>query len=480
MMENIRISKRLILPLLMVSVGLISCKTHKDLARPDMDASALYRSNGSSMGNSAVAADTTTIADIPWKEYFADSQLRALIEEGLANNFNLQVAYSRITQAEAALGMARGANLPTVAIAAQGSATRISNGSDGTKVLGYNTSTSPVLQLGFMASWEMNLWGKLSSQTRAKYAAFLASYEYRNLIQTNVVASIAKSYYTLMALDEQLRITKETVELLRQSAQTMQLLKDAGQATGAAVEQSNALLYNTQLSIPALESSIRQQENAICVLLGRAPGSIARASIASQSGAPRLETGIPAQMMARRPDVKQAELAFCSAFELTKAAQASLYPTFTISTASLGYASGHLSDFFNPANIAATIAAGISQPLLYKKQLKGNVIIAKAQQEEALLNFRNAVLVAGQEVSDILFGYQTSLNKDELREKQIEALTKAVDFTQELLKAGEANYTEVLTAQQSLLAAQLSQVNDRLEQLNYSVSLYKALGGGWR
>ena len=479
-MKNYQISKRLILLALIVSVGLASCKTHKDMVRPEMDAAALYRSSDFNLGGAPAAGDTTTIADIPWKEYFGDAQLQALIAEGLEKNYNLQVAYGRIKQAEAAFGMARGANLPTVAILAQGSGTRISNGNDGTKVLGYNTSTSPVMQLGFTASWEMNLWGKLGSQTRAKYASFLASYEYRNLIQTNVIASIAKSYYTLMALDEQLRITKETVELFKQSAQTMQLLKDAGQTNGAAVEQSNALLYNTQLSIPALESSIRQQENAICVLLGRAPGPIARASIASQSGAPRLETGVPVQMMARRPDVKQAELAFCSAYELTKAAQASLYPTFTLSTASIGYASGHLSDFFNPANIAATIAAGISQPLLYKKQLKGNVVIAKAQQEEALLNFKSTVLIAGQEVSDILFGYQTALNKDELRNKQIQALTKAVDFTQELLKAGEATYTEVLTAQQSLLSAQLSQVNDRLEQLNYSVSLYKALGGGVR
>lgn len=479
-MTQIKIGRNFMLLALGVSVGLTSCKTPKDLIRPEMDASALYRSSASPEGEISVLEDTSTIADISWKEYFADTQLQALIDQGLANNYNLQVAYSRIKQAEAGLDMARGAYMPTVAITAQGSSTRISAGKEGTKVLGYNTSSSPVLQLGFSAAWEMDLWGKLNHQKRAKFASFMASHEYRNLIQTNLVASIAKSYYTLMALDEQLRITKETVELLKQSAQTMQLLKDAGQITGAAVEQSNALLYNTQLSIPALESSIRQQENAICVLLGRAPGPIVRSNIESQARTPRLETGIPAQMMARRPDVKQAEFSFRVAYELTKAAQSSLYPSFMLSTASLGYASGSLSDFFNPANIAGTIAAGITQPLLHKKQLKGNLAIAKAQQEEALLIFKSAVLVAGQEVSDILFAYQTALKKDVLRSKQIEALTKAVDFTQELLKAGEANYTEVLTAQQSLLAAQLSQVNDRLEQLSYSVSLYKALGGGCR
>lgn len=466
------LSKRLIILTLGVSVGFASCKSSKDVLSPEVDASALYRSSDS------LVTDTTTIADIPWREYFTDAKLQSLISEGLDNNFNLQIAYSRIKQAEAGLSMARGANLPTVGVGLQGNATRLSAGNDGTKVLGYNSAGSPVVQLGFTASWEINLWGKLSRQTRAKYASFLASHEYRNLIQTNVVAGIAKSYYALIALDEQLRITKETVELLKESAHTMEQLKEAGQATGAAVEQSNALLYNTQLSIPVLERSIREQENAICVLLGRAPGNVERSTIDSQTEAPRLNSGVPAQMMARRPDVKQAELSFRSAFEMTKAAQANLYPTFTISTASIGYASGTFTNFFKPENIAATIAGGLMQPLFYKKQLKGNLEIAKAQQEEALLSFKNTVLAAGQEVSDILFGYQTSLNKDELRTKQIVSLTNAVDFTQELLLAGEATYTEVLNAQQSLLSAQLSKVNDRLEQLNYSVSLYKALGGG--
>ena len=472
-MKNINISKGLILLTLIVSVGLASCKSQKEMARPEVETSALYRdgSNG---------ADTTTIADIPWKEYFADAQLQSLITEGLTNNFDLQIAVSRIKQAEAGLIIARGAYLPNVSVGLQGSHTLLSDGKDGKKILGYDAANNPVFQLGFNASWEVNLWGKLGRQKRARYASFLASQEYRNLIQTNVIANIAKSYYSLVALDEQLRITLATVELLKESAQSMESLKDAGQTTGAAVEQSNALLYNTQLSIHVLERNIREQENAICVLLGRAPGKIDRASITAQAEAPRLNAGVPVQMMERRPDVKQAELSFSSAFELTKAAKASLYPTFTISTASIGYAAGEISDFFNPANIAASIAGGLTQPLLYKRQLKGNLMIAQAQQEEALLTFKNTVLAAGQEVSDILFGYKTALEKDVLRNLQIQSLTNAVDFTQELLIAGEANYTEVLSAQQNLLAAQLSQVNDRLEQLNYSVSLYKALGGGTR
>jgi outer membrane protein, multidrug efflux system len=354
--------------------------------------------------------------------------------------------------------------------------TQLSNGANGEDILGYAYNSQNTL--GFAASWEVDLWGKLSSQKRAKYASLLNSYEYGNLIQTTLIANIAKAYYALMALDEQLRITKETAELLKTSTATMEALKDAGTVNGAAVEQSKALLYSSQLVIPVLERQIFEAENAICVLLNRKPGAVLRASLNTQSVPTELKSGVPAQMVANRPDVRQAELTFRSAFELTHAAQASLYPSLTISSASLGYASSGITEFFKPANIAANIVGGISQPLFFKRQLKSNLEIAKAQQQEALLNFQMAVLSAGQEVSNIMNGFQLSLSKNELRTMQIDSYTKSVDFTQELLLAGEANYTEVLSAQRNLLTAQLSQVDDKLEQLNYSVNLYKALGGG--
>ncbi len=259
----------------------------------------------------------------------------------------------------------------------------------------------------------------------------------------------------------------------------MLALKESGQQNAAAVEQSNALLYSTQLSIPQLENQIRQQENAISFLLGRKPGIIERTAIDRQNVSANLAYGVPLQLLAKRPDVKQAELSFRAAYALTNVAKANFYPSLTISSASFGLSSGYFSDFFKPENIAANIIAGIAQPIFYKKQLRGNLKIAQAQQEEALLNFQSTVLAAGQEVSDILYSYQTSLNKNENRGKQIKSLTNAVDYTHDLLIAGEANYTEVLSAQQSLLSAQLSRVADKLEQLTYCVSLYKALGGGY-
>jgi outer membrane protein TolC len=258
----------------------------------------------------------------------------------------------------------------------------------------------------------------------------------------------------------------------------MAALKEAGQQNAAAVEQSNALLYSTQLSVPALESQIREKENAICLLLGRKPGQIERTSIGEQNINTNLKIGVPFQLLSRRPDVKQTELNVLSAYATTDAAQASFYPSLTITSASFGLAAGDFSDFFKPENIAANIVAGLTQPIFNRHQLKGNLKIAEAQKEEALLNFRNTVLSTGQEVSDILYGYESSLKKNEFRERQIASLTNAVDYSKDLLIAGEAIYTEVLSAQRDLLSAQLNQVNDKLEQLTFSVSLYKALGGG--
>ena len=354
---------------------------------------------------------------------------------------------------------------------------RYSSGERGRDILGYEANT---VSLGLTTSWEIDVWGKLNSRKKAQLASYLNSQEYARLVQTNLVAGIASYYYSLMALDEQLRITRETIEVLSKSATAMEAMKEAGMQNGAAVQQSNALLYSTQLSVPELESQIRELENALCVLLGRKPGDVQRNAINSQQVPNELEYGVPSQLLAQRPDVKQAELSFRMAYELTNAAQASLYPSFTISSGSLGYNANTFSNFFSPENIAANIIGGITQPIFNKRQLRSNLEIAQSQQREAALNFESVLLGAGQEVSDVLFGFKASLAKNELRNKQIASLNTAVDFTNELLMAGEANYLEVLTAQRSLLTAQLNRINDRLEQLNYCVNLYKALGGGTR
>ncbi|MCD7972335.1 MAG: TolC family protein [Candidatus Azobacteroides sp.] len=452
-------------------IGLTSCQLTRKYQAPVIDTTGLFRDED-------MPVDTFTIADIPWRSYFPDPYLQILIEEGLLRNYDLRIAYTRIQQAEANLNIARLAYFPDIALAEQVTHNRFSNGERGKDVLGYHTNQ---YTLGIGATWEADLWGRLSAQSRAQFAQFLNSEIYSDLVMTSLIANIATSYYSLLALDEQLRITRSTAKVLEQSSETMQALMEAGMLTAASVEQSKALYYATLVTIPDLETSIRQTEDALSVLLGRKPQEILRSTLENQDVNELMYHGVPMQMLSRRPDVQQAELSFRAAFELTSAAMAAFYPSITLGTGSaIGYGSNTLSSFFKPENIFLNLIGGITQPIFARGQLKGNLAIAKAQQEEALLTFEQTVLNAGQEVSDILFSFQASLTKNPIRNEQIESLQRAVYYTQELLKAGEANYTEVLTAQQNLLSAQLSQVNDKLEQLQYGVNLYRALGGGTR
>lgn len=454
---------------LVVSIGLPSCQFVNKYKTPDIDSEGLYRSQAST--------DTTTIANIPWKEYFSDPVLQALIEEGINNNFDLKIAYTRIKQAEANLGIARAAYFPEVALVGSVTQNRQSIKMGKEKdVLGYHNEN---YALGISVGWELDLWGKLNRQSRSSYAQFLNSHAYRNLIQTSLVSNIATSYYSLLALDEKLHVTQEMIKLQKENVATMEAMLEAGLLNGAALEQSKTQLYDTETTVPDLISSIQQTENSICEMLGRKPGYVYRAKFSDQTVPQELAVGIPMQMLAKRPDVQQAELNFRSAFELTAAAQASFYPSVTLSNQSMiGYGATTLSKFFKPENIIANIVGSITQPLFAKKQLLGQLQIRKAQQEEALLTFEKTVLSAGQEVSNIMYTYETALSKDESRSNQVKAANNSVFFTQELLKAGEANYTEVLTAQQNLLQAQLGQVNDKLQQLQACVDLYRALGGG--
>ena len=449
-----------------LALGLASCSSAR-YASPEADTDGLFRNEN--------PTDTATIADISWNEYFTDPYLRDMIDEGIRNNFDLAIAYTRIQQAEENLRMAKSAFFPTVALAGQAEHRQFSKGPD--NVLGGHADQ---FTLGIASTWEVELWGKLSSRKRSQYAQFLNSHAYRNLIQTSLVANIATSYYALMALDEQLKVTKDNVAIMEETAQAMQDMFDAGLQTRAAVRQSLGVLYNAKATIPDLEARIWQTENAICTMLGRKPGPIGRSEIGRQSLPAQMDHGVPVQLLSRRPDVQQAELAFRSAFELTTMAKRSFYPSLTLGTGSLfAFSSTTLSQFFKPENLFANILGGLTQPLFSQRQLKGNLAIAKAQQEAALLTFEKTVLAAGQEVSNIIYSYRASLGKNDVRTRQVESLRGAVEDTDELYKSGESNYLEVLTAQQGLLSAQLSQVNDKLEQLQYTVTLYKALGGGY-
>ncbi len=445
---------------------LYSCNTSKQFQRDTANTDNLY-------GDSATT-DTATIASKPWRVLFTETFLQQLIQEGLDNNPDLLIAVQRVYEAEAYFSQSRAALLP--GINGKGTATYIRNPEsiypDGPREVNS-------YQLGLEASWEIDIWGKLRSSKRAAYANLLSGDAGQKAVQTRLIANIAATYYSLVGLDAKLVITRQTVKNYIDLFETIKVLKESGKVTGAAVVQSEASRYATEVTIPDLEQQIRETENALSLLLGRTPGTIERGKIDEQTFATVLTTGVPAQLLDNRPDVMQAEFGVMSAYEITNNAHASFYPSLTL-TASAGFAATDLSKLIDPKSFAANVIGGLVQPIFNKRLNVTRLKVAQAQQEEALINFRNTLLRAGQEVHNALGSYESSVQKIALRKLQLEALVKSVDYTNELLTYGSATYTEVLISQTALLSAQLNSVNDQLQQLNAVVSLYRALGGGWK
>ena len=382
-------------------------------------------------------------------------------------------------QAQATLQQAKLAFLPT--LSADANATRSKQSSAGLNFppgININTLTN-TFKLSMSTSWEADIWGKLSSSKRAALAKYLETDAAKKAIQTQLVADIANNYYGLLALDQQLAITQETLKSRVASVETMKALKEGAVVNGAAVVQSEASRYATEVSIPDLKKSIRETENAMSILLGENPGSINRSTMESQSVPSDLATGVPAQLLQNRPDIQQAELAFRGAFENTNLARTYFYPSLTL-TATAGFSNLTLKDFFDHS-VFYNLVGGLTQPIFNQGLNKARLKTAQSLQIQAMNNFQQSLLVAGQEVSNALYAYQTAVEKQGSRAKQVAALVKAVDYTQDLLRYSSAtNYTDVLTSEQSLLAAQLSGVSDHLQKLQAVVNLYRALGGGWK
>lgn len=449
---------------------LSACVTQK-YNRPQVKNDGLYRDNNTT--------DTVTMADLPWKNLFSDTTLQSLIQQGINENLDLKQAIERIKISEATLRQSRAAFLPSLqadlSVTDNKAAAAAQNFPAGINI---NLETQ-TYKAALSTAWEADIWGKLSSAKRAAYATLLQSDAAKRAVQTQLIATIANSYYTLLAYDKQLAITEQTVKIRTKDVETMKALKEGAVVNGAAVVQSEANLYAAQVTIPDLKRSVKEAENALSIVLARAPGSINRTTLDQQVPYTNLQTGVSAQLLQNRPDVIAAEFGFRSAFENTNVAKTYFYPALTL-TASGGLTSLQLSNFFDNS-IFYNLVGGLTQPIFAKGANKARLTTAKANQQIAFYTFQQTLLTGGQEVSNALYAYQTAAEKEETRAKQIASLTKAVDFTKELLRYSSAtNYTDVLTSEQSLLTAQLSGINDRLQKLQSVVNLYRALGGGWK
>ena len=455
--------QRIIYPLCMAAL-LSSCHIYKKYERPEVDANGLYR-DPVSMTDTLVS-DTANMANLPWEEVFTDPKLQDLIRTGLERNTNLQTALLQVSEARASLMTSRLSYLPSLNLTPQGGISSF----DGSK--GSWTWSAPVA-----ASWQLDLFGGILNSKRAARVAMEQSEAYRQAVQTQVVASIATYYYTLLMLDKQLEITEETVVLWKENVETMKALKEGASVNEAAVVQSEANYYAVVASVSSLKDQIRQTENALSLLLRQAPQQIERGTLDEQHLPDEIKAGVPIQLLANRPDVKVAEMTLASMYYNTNSARAAFYPSITIS-GSAGWTNSAGSMIVNPGKVLLSALGSLTQPIFNRGANIARLKIAKAQQEEAMLAFEQAILNAGAEVSNALSQYETATQTLEQRILQINSLEKSVEYTQDLLSFGTSTYLEVLTAQQSLLSAQLSGVSDQFSQMQALVTLYQALGGG--
>lgn len=331
--------------------------------------------------------------------------------------------------------------------------------------------------LPITSSWEIDIFGRLTNANRRAKALYIQSQEYELAVKTQLIANLANTYYTLLMLDAQLAISEETEVKWKESVRVMQALKNAGQGNEAGLAQTEATYYSICTTVLDLKEQIRQAENSLCLMLGETPQFIRRGTLDGQVLPQDLSVGIPLQLLANRPDVRSSELALAQAFYTTNEARSAFYPSITLS-GSAGWTNGVGEVVMNPGKLLLSAVGSLTQPLFNKGQNIARLKIAKAQQEEAKLSFTQTLLNAGAEVNNALRQNQTARDKSDLYRRQISSLQTAVTSTQLLMQHGNSTYLEVLTAQQTLLTAQLTQVSNRFQEIQGIINLYQALGGG--
>lgn len=463
LLNLIRTKIKLVLSLLILISIASSCKIMKLGKFPEIKAeNKLYRDLN--------VSDSTSISSVPWHKLFTDTCLQSIIEKALINNPDIKVAVARVKKAEAAFRQSHAQAFPS--LSADINATRQS------AVAGIGVPE--YYQVFGSTSWEADIWGKYRSAKRASLASLMASEAFKRAVMTDLIASVATNYFNLLALDAQLKITRETLEKRVSNAETMKALRDNDVITSADLVLSEANRYATEIIIPDLEQRIYETENTLSLLMGQEPGPITRTSLEKQNMAEDLRTGVPAQLLANRPDVLQAEYRLRYFYETAKSARTYFYPSLNISAQS-GLTQTSLDALFNKPVFFWTIFGGLVQPIFNNGLNRQRLVSATADFEESQATFRKTLLNAGSEVVNAMHSYQTATSKISIREKQIGYLEQAVDYTTELLKyTSNTSYIDVLTSEVNLLSAQLSGVNDKLDQLQSIVSLYQSLGGGWR
>lgn len=446
--------------ILIIAVCLLSgCGIYTRYSRPELDVriDSLYRTS--------VVEDTVTIATRSWRELFTDTHLQTLIAVGLERNADLGVAHLQTEETRAILLNARLSYLPSIGLTPQAG------------ISYYDSETKKNYNFGATASWEVDIFGKVTNAKRSAAAAWEQNRVYEQAVQSQLVATIAEGYYTLLMLDEQLAISQQTLSNWDETIVVLEALVEAGRANDVAVCQERASRTALEASVLTLRKNISETENSLCSLLKESSHSIRRGTLSEQQFPDELSVGLPLQLLTNRPDIRRAEAELVEAFYATNLARSAFYPSLTLS-GTLGWTSSGGGAILNPGKWLSSAIAQLTLPLFNKGANIANLKVARARQQEAVLRFEQALLDAGNEVNDALTAWQTAEERVHLDEQQVNDLEIAAEKTRFLVEYTSANYLEVLTAQQSLLGARLTLIQDRIDRIQSIIQLYHALGGG--
>lgn len=448
----------------LAALTVVSCKSlYGTYERPNVKTAGLIRDT-LSVSDTLLMSDTLSFGNLPWRSVFTDPQLQHLIETGLANNVNMLNAALNVKMVEAQLKAAKLAFLPQFTFSPQGT------------IGSWDGKTATTYQLPIAASWNVDLFGNLLSQKRSAQMALLQTKDYQTVVQCNIISNIANMYYTLLMLDSQLHILGDMTNLTKDTWDLMKLQMELGRTRSTSVQTAEANYYSVQAQSTDMKRQIREVENALSLLIGQPAQQIPRGKLEEQSLPSKFSTGIGLQLLANRADVHAAEMDLAQCFYNVQTARSRFYPSLTITPS--GSFTNNAGGIVNPGKWLLSAVGSLVQPIFMKGQLTAGLRVAEAQYEQAYNNWQNSVLQAGSEVSNALVLYNSSAEKSAFESKQIETLKKNVEHTQLLFKSSGSSYLEVITAQQSLLNAQLSKIADDFYKMQAVVNLYQALGGG--
>jgi multidrug efflux system outer membrane protein len=433
------------------------------------------------------AQDTLNTAQTKWKQYFTDPYLAGLIDTALQNNQELNITLQEIEIAKNEIRARKGEYLPFVGLGAGAGIDKVGRYTN-IGALEATTDIKPGKEMpeplqdyraGAFATWEVDIWSKLHNAKRAAVKRYLSTVEGKNFMVTNLISEIASTYYELLALDNQLAIVKQNIDIQTNALEIVKLQKESARVTELAVRRFQAQVLNTQSLQFEIQQKIVETENRLNFLAGRYPQPVARSTQAFSDLVPQMvKSGIPSQLLANRPDIRQAELDLMAAKLDVKVAKARFYPSFSIS-AGIGYQAFDPSYLIKPQSLLYTLAGELTAPLINRNAIKAAYYSSNNKQVQAIYNYERTILNSYIEVANQVSRISNLQKSYDLKSQEVDALNQSITISNDLFQSARADYMEVLLTQRDALESKFDLIDTRLQQMNATVTIYRALGGGW-